>query len=195
MGSFRGLYKQRKLGLLRVEETVFPGCEWSHRLLLFTALAAGVMLVAGCSSAGSESGADVPATAESEGTVNPDDALFQLRFLGCLAEAGIPAEFTDDGGVHMIPPPGQEAAANAAAQRCTEELGYSGTPSPLDEATLRAIFPRYVEAIECLRTNGYDPNSPVSQEAYVEAQVSPYEGIDLGTLDLEVLARCPEPRP
>lgn len=155
------------------------------------------LLVGGCSSAGSDSSPADTTASTVPSTVHPDDALFQTRFLACLTEAGIPAELTDDGGVHMIPPPGQEVAAQAVAQRCSEELGYSGMPPPLDGATLRALYERYLEAVECLRANGYSPAQPVSEDVYIERQVvPPYEGIDLTTVDAgEMLRLCPEPRP
>lgn len=126
---------------------------------------------------------------------NAEDRLFQLRFLACLSDAGIPAELTEDGGVQFVPPPGQEEAANAAVQQCRAELGLDGSPAPLDEETLRALYPRYVETIQCLREGGFDPDPPVSEAAYLEAQVSPYEGLDLSTLDAAILEQCPEPRP
>lgn len=172
----------------------------ARELTIALALAFPMALCVGCASGdpdAAESGDGADSVQPSAGATggSAEDRLFQLRFLACLTDAGIPAELTEDGGVHMIPPPGQEEAASAAAQQCSVELGLDGSPAPLDEETLRALYPRYVETIQCLREGGFDPAPPVSEAAYLEAQVSPYEGLDLSTLDAEILEQCPEPRP
>lgn len=117
----------------------------------------------------------------------------------CLKEAGWDVNVSPDGSVGITLPESQQTAYDADHKTCEKSFGYDKEPVHTEEQ-FRALYPRMLETVECIRSEGFDPGTPPSEEAYVDQMLGdggwdPYGAIypDVVQEDgyYELLQKCP----
>ncbi len=138
------------------------------------------------------------------------DALAERNRLvvECLAEHGIAATATDDGGIEIPTLPGQDATPIFELQEgCRDDLVAAGRISPPSEPTREYFEGSYAYNLSlktCLEAEGFEISEPPSVETYIDSYLNftgegswaPYNDISPGMLsqaEWEDLNRiCPQ---
>jgi hypothetical protein len=140
---------------------------WLSRLGV---VVAGLVLLAGCGGTGA------PTTTVLDESARPEPALRDLTHLevleliaSCLREEGW-SPVVEDGGITFggVPVELRETLMEATAE-CERRIGIP-EPRPLDAGELEELYAMHLEALACLRSEGYQLPDPPSLEDYVENQ-------------------------
>lgn len=162
---------------------------------------AGLVLLAGCAGTGA------PTSTVLDESARPEQSLRDLThrevmelIASCLREEGWNPVLTEDGGLRFggVPVELRETLREATAE-CERRIGMP-EPRPLDAGELEEVYAMQLEALACVRSEGYQLPDPPSLEAYIESQGrwQPHEQAFhlLGTDDAEwtrLNEVCPQP--
>lgn len=139
-----------------------------QRALLITSL---LMAGAGCERLGDDAlpSADTEAARPDEAVTPEVDEI--RRMAGCLAERGIATTLEADGaGFSAEPGALDQEQFRAVIEECKNLTGAGSTPpAQLTPDEIRAVYDRWIETAECLRSQGYEPDEPTSVQAFVDA--------------------------
>lgn len=163
-----------------------------------TPRAAGIVLVVAALAAACGSDDRRPEAATRQQGSGPAAGEFATEMQRCMAEAGFEVEIMEDGGISSRAAPEQIEVRDAAMTRCADDRGFSGTPSPLTDEQLEALYDRYLDLNRCMVDAGYPTEDPPSRQAFVDGGGQgwhPYDAVPIGNVaDFAALeSDCPQP--
>lgn len=88
--------------------------------------------------------------------------------IGCLSDLGWSVDYGTDGGYSSDVPNEQFEKFQADEATCDEKFGYDIPPPVLTDAQVREVYTHMLWEWKCLDENGYSPETPLSEQAYVD---------------------------
>ena len=176
-------------GTARVHAT--PG-RVSRAPALIASVALTCLLLAGCSTTGSDSG---------DSAVPVDEVSEIDQLAGCVREAGFDVTVFPPDGMSVDAPPEQQSEVAAIQDECRESLGVFQFEE-LTDADYDTLYEASLENARCLTDLGYDippaPSRQAFQDTYESDPWLPYSSPGLAALGPEEFAKaeeeCPQPR-
>lgn len=142
-----------------------------RRNALLAAVAAGTILLAGCSQG-------TAASSESSASQAADD--YAIAFAQCLRDAGFNVPDPGEETAETSDPGGDAASFNEATRACEEKLGAPpGQEQAEADLNNPELLEQFTKAAECLRRLGYDVADPV-----------PGQGLTLPEVPEEAMQQC-----
>lgn len=139
---------------------------WTRNAFLLVAAGATILSLSGCTQVTPIPETSPPALDFDAGS-RPD---YATDMISCLTAKGWPVSVGTDGGYRTgTIPTEQFDLYTSDAESCAAEFGYDELPPALSDEQIRAVFPHSLWEWKCLEDNGYNPDKPPSEQAYIDA--------------------------
>lgn len=170
------------------------------------------VVLGGCSDSNSagpdgDAGASSPANVDRQAIQRQGEEA-QASIGSCMEERGFRVERGDDGRTSYDTPEGEggDEVLLQNLEECSDEADFPDSP-PATREELGGLYDLQLDRIECLESNGYEPEPPPSREKYIEDRQQLDQsggGISWDPLDprliepdddiMELQEQCPSPR-
>ncbi|MBW1637817.1 hypothetical protein G3H63_01780 [Microbacterium resistens] len=94
---------------------------------------------------------------------------FGTTMVACMSEKGWPVSLGTDGSFKTDTfPSEQQDAYTADHEECLDSGGFNEQPPTLTDTQVREVYQHMLWEWKCLNDNGYDPETPLSEQSYLD---------------------------